>query len=117
MTNRLARFYVNPLVAWVVPALAVVVVTTYLSWGAWVTAHNRRWLTVSDVWWRADLAPRNDLTLLVAVLVGLVAWAAFWWPRRVQGRFTGLIAVVAMAAVGAALGAAAPAPCRGGGDR
>ena len=114
MTNRLARFHVNPLFAWVVPGLAVVVVTGYLSWGAWVAAHNPRWLTVSHVWWRADLAPRNDMTLLVALLVGLAAWVAFWWPRRVQGRFTGLIAIVAMVAVGAALGTSALAPCRGG---
>ena len=54
------------------------------------------------------------MTLLVAVLVGLATWTAFWWPRRVQGRFTGLIAVVAMVAVGAALGTSSLAPCRGG---
>ena len=34
MTNRLARFHVNPLMVWVVPALAGVLVTAYLSWGA-----------------------------------------------------------------------------------
>ena len=50
----------------------------------------------------------------MAVLVWLAAWAAFWWPRRVQGRFTGLIAIVAMVAVGAVLGTSALAPCRGG---
>ena len=57
MTNRLARFHVNPLFVWVVPALAGGAVTAYLSWGAWVTAHDPRWLTVSHVWWRAGLAP------------------------------------------------------------
>jgi hypothetical protein len=114
MTNRLMRFHVNPLFGWVVPALAGVAVTAYLCWGAWVTAHDPRWLALNHVWWRSDLAPRNDMTLLVAVLVGLATWAAFWWPRRVQGRFTGLIAVVAMVAVGAALGTSSLAPCRGG---
>ena len=114
MTNRLARFHVNPLYVWVVPALAGAAITAYLCWGAWVTAHDPRWLTLSHAWWRSGLAPRNDLALLVAVLVGLTAWTAFWWPRRVQGRFTGLIAVVTMVAVGAALGTSALAPCRGG---
>src|ERR1700761_2110118 len=114
MTNRLARFHVNPLAAWVVPGVAGGVVTAYLCWGGWVTAHDPQWLTLSRVWWRSDLRPTDDITLLVAMAVWLVAWAAFWWPRRVQGRFTGLIAVVAMAAVGAALGTAALAPCRGG---
>ena len=114
MAYRLARFHVNPLAVWVVPALAGLAVTAYLCWGAWVTAHDPGWLTVSHVWWRVDLAPRNDMTLLVAVLVGLATWTAFWWPRRVQGRFTGLIAVVAMVAVGAALGTSSLAPCRGG---
>ena len=33
MTNRLARFHVNPLFAWVVPGLAVVVVTGSLFLG------------------------------------------------------------------------------------
>jgi hypothetical protein len=114
MTNRLAWFHVNRLALWVVPAVAGVFVTVYLSWGAWVTAHDPRWLTLSQVWWRADLRPTDDTTLLVAMAVWLVAWAAFWWPRRVQGRFNGLIAVAAMVAVGAALGTAALAPCRGG---
>ncbi len=40
MTYRLARFHVNPLVVWVVPALAGLAVTAYLCWGAWVTAHD-----------------------------------------------------------------------------
>ena len=71
MTYRLGRFHVNPLLVWVVPALAGLAVTAYLSWGAWVTAHDPRWLTLSQVWWRADLAPARDMTLLVAVLVWL----------------------------------------------
>jgi hypothetical protein len=114
MTHRLGRFHVNPLLVWVVPASAGLAVTAYLCWGAWVTAHDPRWLTVSDVWWRTDLGPRNDPTLLVAILIWLATWGAFWWPRRLQSRFAGLITIVAMVAVGAALGTAALAPCRGG---
>jgi hypothetical protein len=113
MTNRLTRFHVNPLFVWVVPALAGVAVTGYLAWGAWVTAHDPKWLNLDHVWWRAGLAPDNDTTLLVAVLVWLATWAAFWWPRRVQSRVVGLITVAAMVAVGAALGTSALAPCRG----
>ena len=42
MAYRLARFHVNPLAVWVVPALAGLAVTAYLCWGAWVTAHDPR---------------------------------------------------------------------------
>ena len=81
MTNRLARFHVDPQAVWVVPALAGLLITAYLSWGAWVSAHDLRWLTLNHAWWRADLAPNNDVTLLVAIAVWLVAWAVWWWPR------------------------------------
>ncbi len=113
MTYRLAWFHVNRMLVWVGPAVAGLVVTAYLAWGAWVTAHNPRWLTLSHVWWRAGLRPDNDTTLLLAVLVWLAAWAAFWWPRRKQSRVVGLITVAAMVAVGAVLGTSALAPCRG----
>ncbi len=114
MTNRLAWFHVNRMALWVVPALAGLFVTAYLSWGAWVTAHDPKWLTASEVWWRVDLRPANNVTLLVALLVWLATWAAFWWPRRMQSRVVGLVTVAAMVAVGAVLGTAALAPCRGG---
>jgi Trk K+ transport system NAD-binding subunit len=114
MTYRLAWFHVNRMFLWLVPAGAGLVVTAYLSWGAWVTAHDPEWLRISPVWWRAELRPTNDTTLLTAVLVWLVAWAAFWWPRRKQSRTVGLITIAAMVAVGAALGTSALAPCRGG---
>src|ERR1700760_4846476 len=114
MTNRLARFHVDPQAVWVVPALAGLLITAYLSWGAWVSAHDLRWLTLNHAWWRADLAPNNDVTLLVALAVWLVAWAVWWWPRRMQSRVIGLITVAAMVLVGAVLGIAALGPCRGG---
>ncbi|HEY2521970.1 MAG TPA: hypothetical protein VGJ19_17820 [Streptosporangiaceae bacterium] len=99
---------------WLAPAGAGLVVTAYLAWGAWVTAHDPEWLRISSVWWRAELRPTNDTTLLAAVLVWLVAWAAFWWPRRRQQNHTvGLITIAAMVAVGAVLGTSALAPCRG----
>src|ERR1700744_3665476 len=113
MIYRLAWFHVNRMFVWVVPALAGLAMTAYLSWGAWLTAHDARWLSTSSVWWRAGLRPDNDMTLLVAVLVWIGTWAAFWWPRRKQSRTVGLITIAAMVAVGAALGTSALAPCRG----
>src|ERR1700761_9577990 len=113
MTNRLARFHVNPLLAWLAPALAGLAITAYLSWGAWVTAHDPRWLTLSHAWWRRDLDPNRDVTLLVALAAWVIAWAVWWWPRRVQSRVVGLITVAAMVVIGAVLGTSALAPCRG----
>jgi len=114
MTNRLGRFHVNPLLAWVLPALAGLTITAYLSWGAWVSAHDTKFLTLGSVWWRTDLRPGNNTTLLVAIAIWLIAFAAFWWPRRVQSRVIALTTVVAMVVVGAILGTSALAPCRGG---
>ena len=113
MTYRLAWFHVNRMFVWVVPALSGLAVTAYLAWGAWVTAHDQRWLSASSAWWRSGLRPDNNTTLLVAVLVWLAAWAAFWWPRRKQSRTVGLITIAAMVVVGAVLGTSALAPCRG----
>src|ERR1700760_1928337 len=101
MTERLARVHAARQYLWILPALAGLAVTGYLSWGAWVTARDSRLLTLSHVWWRAGLAPSNDMTLLVTALVWAVAWAAFWWPRRKQNRTVGLITIAAMVAVGA----------------
>jgi hypothetical protein len=113
MTYRLTWFHVNRMFVWVLPALAGLMVTAYLAWGAWITAHDPRWLTLSQVWWRVGLRPTNDMTLLAAVLVWLAAWMAFCWPRRKQSRPVGLITVAAMGAVGAVLATSALAPCRG----
>jgi hypothetical protein len=113
MTHRLAWFHVNRMFVWVVPGLAGLATTGYLAWGAWITAHNQHWLTLSSAWWRAGLRPSNDTTLLAAVLVWLATWLAFWWPRRRQSRTTGLVTISAMVVVGAVLGTSALAPCRG----
>src|SRR6201996_5792751 len=113
MAHRLAWFHGNRMFVWVVPGLAGLATTAYLAWGAWITAHDQHWLALSSVWWRTGLRPGNDTTLLVAVLVWLTTWAAFWWPRRKQNRTVGLITIAAMVAVGAVLGTSALAPCRG----
>jgi hypothetical protein len=111
MSYRLAWLFRG---SWVVPVLAGLAITAYLSWGAWVTAHDLRWLTLDRAWWRSWLAPSDDTTLLVAIAVWLVAWAVWWWPRRMQSRVIGLITVAAMVVIGAVLGTAALGPCRGG---
>jgi hypothetical protein len=99
--------------AWVLPALLGVAITAYLSWGAWVSAHDPGWLN-GDQWWRVWLRPGTNGTILVAVAVWIVAWQCYFWPRRLQTKLVGLITVVAMVVIGAVLCAASLVPCRGG---
>lgn len=89
----------------------------YLAWGAWVSAHDPRWLYRSSAWWRVSLRPGADLTLVAVVVVWLIALAVYRQPRRHVPRTVGLTAVVVMVVVGAVLSAAAFTPCRGGQSR
>jgi hypothetical protein len=88
--------------------------TGYLSWGAWVSAHDPHWLYINQAWWRIPLRPQQDGTLLGTAALWLGGLACFWWPRRLQGRLIGLITVAAMVVIGAVLGTASLVPCRGG---
>jgi hypothetical protein len=100
--------------AWALPAALAAVVTGYLSWGAWVSAHDTRWLYLNQHWWRAWLRPDDDRALLILVALWLLALVFYWLPRRLQPRTVGLTIVVAMVAIGGVLGAASLAPCRAG---
>ena len=100
--------------AWVLPAAAGAAVTAYLAWGAWVSAHDPRWLYLSQAWWRIGLRPGSDRTLLAAAAVWFVAWLFYWRPRRLQTQLVGLTTIVTMVVIGAVLSIASFAPCRGG---
>jgi hypothetical protein len=100
--------------AWALPAFPALVVTGYLCWGAWVSANDPRWLSLSQAWWRVLLRPGDNGVLLVLVVLWLAALVCYWWPRRLQTQTVGLTIVVAMVAIGGVLGAASLIPCRGG---
>ena len=110
---RLARGYASGRVVWVVPAVAGMVVTGYLAWGAWVSAHDPGWLYRSQVWWRVCLQPGNNQAILAMATLWLAALLLFGWPRRHHPQVLGLTAVVAMVVIGGFLGIASLAPCRG----
>jgi hypothetical protein len=100
--------------AWLIPVALGAVAIGYLSWGAWVSAHDPHWLYINQAWWRILLRPQQDWTLACTVALWLGGLACFWWPRRLQDRLIGLITVVAMVVIGAVLGTASLLPCRGG---
>jgi hypothetical protein len=113
ISARLAGIRVSPQFAWVPPAALGAVATGYLAWGAWESAHNPRWLYLSQAWWRAGLRPGDDLTLLITIAVWVVALICYWWMRRRQTQAVGLTTVVTMVVIGGVLGTASLFPCRG----
>src|SRR5712691_2574123 len=74
---------------WVLPAALGAVVTGYLAWGAWVSAHDPRWAYLGQAWWRAWLRPDSDQALLAAAVLWFAAFLFYWWPRRLQPRLVG----------------------------
>jgi hypothetical protein len=103
MAIRLGRVEVNRRAAWLVPVVPGVAVVAYLSWGAWVSAHDPQWPYHGQVWWRTWLQPGNDRALLVAIAVWLVALLCYWWPRRLQPPLVGMATVVSMVLIVAAV--------------
>src|SRR5690242_16275212 len=100
--------------AWCVPLVPAVALTGYLAWGAWVSARHPAWLYRDGAWWRAWLRPDHDGLLVAFVVLWLLSALLFWWPRRRQSEDVGLFVVAAMVVIGAVLGTASLAPCRGG---
>jgi hypothetical protein len=88
------------------------VVTGYLSWGAWVSAHHPGLFFRSHLWLHTWVRPDNEWLLYLIGGLWLVTLLCFWWPRRL--RDVGLPIVVAMMAIGAVLGIAAMGQCREG---
>jgi hypothetical protein len=114
MAIRLGKVEVNRRAAWVMPAALGAVVTGYLAWGAWVSAHDPRWPYIGHVWWRTWLQPGGQRTLLVAIGIWLVAWVCYWWPRRLQAPLVAMATVVSMVVIGGVLSTASLVPCSGG---
>jgi hypothetical protein len=100
--------------AWCVPLVPAVILTGYLAWGAWVSAQLPAWLYQDNAWWRAWLRPDHDGLLFAFIVAWLLSALLFWWPRRRQPEDVGLVVVAAMVVIGAVLGTASLAPCRGG---
>jgi hypothetical protein len=79
MAIRLGGVEVNRRAAWVVPVVSGVAVVAYLSWRAWVSAHDPQWPDRGQVWWRAWLQPGNDRARLVAIASWLMALLCYCW--------------------------------------
>jgi hypothetical protein len=114
---RVARFSRSGRAAWAIPAAFAAFVTGYLAWGAWVSAHHPSWLYLDQSWWRQLLRPGNDGALVAVVILWLLTALSYWWPRRREPESAGLVIVVSMVVIGAVLGTASFAPCRGGQSR
>jgi hypothetical protein len=115
MPWRVALLVRSRRAAWAVPAALAVVVTGYLAWGAWESAHHpEMWFRLDNSWWRASLKPDHDGVLLIVMALYLLSALSYWWPRRKRSHDVGLIVVVAMVVTGAVLGSASLAPCRQG---
>ena len=114
LRTRLARLRFTRRATWLVPAVLAAAVTGYLAWGAWVSAADKRWLYLTQAWWRTWLRPGNVEAPLALVVLWLIALLCYWWPRRLQPQVVGLTIVVAMVVIGGVLTCSALTPCRGG---
>jgi hypothetical protein len=113
MTVRLAKVRLNSRAAWVIPTALAAAGTVYLAWGAWVFAPGTQRFVHGQPWWQAWLRPGSYQAPLAVVALWLAALLCYWWPRRLQAQLAGLVTVVAMVVIGAVLGTASLAPCRG----
>ena len=99
--------------AWMLPTALGVVAIIFLCWGAWQYGYRPDWLSHRRAWYRDVLAPDQDVTLVVTVMLWLAGLVGYWLPRRRRGQPIGLIVAVVMMLVAAALGGASYIPCRG----
>src|ERR1700751_661042 len=92
--------------AWLVPAVLAATAIGLLCLGAWDYGYDPRWPADFHAWWQAILRTNQDWTLVVTMALLLAGLSAYWWPRRRQHLPIGLIAVVVLVLVAAALGTA-----------
>jgi hypothetical protein len=102
-----------PRYTWLLPAALTAALASLLCWAAWIYGYQPGRLSGSGPWWRADLGPEHSWTLVVALVLLAVVLGTYWWPRRRLQVPIGLIAVVALVLMAAALGATSYVPCRG----
>src|ERR1700739_3232801 len=99
--------------AWLIPAGLAAAAVGLLCWGAWVYGYDALYFARSPAWLRDTLQTDQNWTPLVTMALLLSGLGLYWWPRRRKNIPIGLIAVLVLALVAAALGAAADVPCRG----
>ena len=95
------------------PAVLAAAAIGLLCWGAWVYGYDSHRFARSPAWLRDILQTDQSWTPVVTMALLLGTLGVYWWPRRRQHIPIGLIAVVVLVLVAAALGAAAYVPCRG----
>jgi hypothetical protein len=98
---------------WLIPAGLAAAAVGLLCWGAWVYGYDALWFTRSPAWLRDILQTDQNWTPLVTMALLLTGLGIYWWPRRGKNIPIGLLAVLVLALVAAALGTAAYVPCRG----
>jgi hypothetical protein len=98
---------------WLLPAALAAAAVALLCWGAWVYGYDPHWFARSPAWLRSILQTDQDWTPLTTMALLLTSLGAYWWPRRRRHIPIGLITVVVLVLVAAALGTAAYVPCRG----
>ena len=99
--------------AWLIPAALAAAAIGLLCWGAWVYGYDAHRFARSPAWLRDILQTDQNWTPVVTMALLLGALGVYWWPRRRQHLPIGLITVVVLVLVAAALGTAAYVPCRG----
>jgi hypothetical protein len=99
--------------AWLLPAVLAAGAIGLLCWGAWIYGYHPRWFAHSPAWLRDSMQTDQNWTPLATMALLLTGLGTYWWPRRRRHIPIGLITVVVLVLVAAALGAASYVPCRG----
>lgn len=97
---------------WVLPAALTAAAISLLCWGAVIYSHDPKWPADTRAWWRPALETNQNWTLVVTMGLLLLSLSLYWWPRRQDRVPIGLVTVVVLVLVAAALGTASYVPCR-----
>ena len=97
---------------WLLPAVLTAAAISLLCWGAVIYSHDPKWPTDTQAWWRPALETNQNWTLVVTMGLLMLSLSLYWWPRRRDRIPIGLVTVVVLVLVAAALGTASYVPCR-----